>query len=465
MLNKDIDYALVGNNFITFLLSIGLLNRGKKILVLDDDRFNYDQFSTNALTLLDVEFLRNWGELSHVEPLQNIDQYVTRKSINYYVGKKQVALGDTPLRNYRELCRKFPDLFLNELGLNLLTATSEAGESFNKSVQEFSSKVTRAIFLEKKASKVNKIFETSIPVDLMTLFQHFFSLFSKKEELSEWERSEFNTLIFMTRGFFQNRLSTSGSRSEIMHLFISLLSPYFHLDHERLIQDLQVVHKAAGGEFKKLNLADLKFHSGLVTSFELESFQGLIRPKKMIFIGSFPEVLPIHLKTSSATYNCVKVTIEFLEGLPSFLLNKKILFSSAMKIGTDRPFWEATFNEKSATFNVITAKREGGKIDFIRERIIKLLSDDLAYLYPEYDFAFNTIDMNFTLDIFIEDKDYKANLRSGNLFGVNLAQVLEHSTPLDFSRLKNVLYFGHYNEDSLGTFSSMLGILRWRESL
>jgi hypothetical protein len=114
MLNKNIDYALVGHNFITFLLSIGLLNRGKKVLVLDDDRFNYGDFFTNSLTLLDVEFLRTWGELGDLAPLKKIDDYLSPQSIYFYVGKKQIVLGDTPIRNYRELCRKFPNLFMNE---------------------------------------------------------------------------------------------------------------------------------------------------------------------------------------------------------------------------------------------------------------------------------------------------------------------------------------------------------------
>ena len=114
MLNKDIDFALVGHNFITFILSIGLLERGKKVLVLDDDRFNYGDFFTNSLTLLDVEFLRKWGEGSDLSPLKNIDNYLVSSSVYFYVGKKQVLLGDSPIRNYRELCRKFPLLFLND---------------------------------------------------------------------------------------------------------------------------------------------------------------------------------------------------------------------------------------------------------------------------------------------------------------------------------------------------------------
>lgn len=463
MLNKDIDFALVGHNFITFLLSIGLINRGKKVLVLDDDRFNYGDFFTNSLTGLDVEFLRSWGELSDLLPLKNIDQYLSGQSIYFYVGKKQVVLGDSPLRNYRELCRKFPKLFLNDKSGTL--ASENEIMAFNNSYNDFCSKVSRAIFLEKNASKVTKLFETSIPGDLLFQFQNFFSHFSNKDSMSEVERSEFNALIYMTRGFFQNRLSSTGSRSEIMHLFFSLISPYFKLDHDRLIQDLLVVHQASGGEFKKLNLADLKFQSGLVKSFELESFEGIIKPKKMAFIGGYPVGLPIRLKTSSVSYNCLNVTIEFDKLLPKLLTNKKVLFSSPMKIGTDRPFWEVFFKEKTAEFNIIMAKREGTKVDFIKDRVLSLLEADLAFLFPEYQFPIKNVEMKYTLDVFIEDKDFMAYKRVESSLGMKLVEVLEDSAPLIFSRLKNVLYFGPYNEDALGTFSSLVEIKRWRESL
>ena len=463
MLNKDIDFALVGHNFITFLLSIGLLNRGKKVLVLDDDRFNYGDFFTNSLTLLDVEFLKTWGETAGLLPLKNIEDYLSPQSIYFYVGKKQIVLGDTPMRNYRELCRKFPNLFMNEK-TNSLSLQNEVND-FNDSYNNFCSRVTKSIFIEKNSSKVTKLFISSIPSELLFNFQHFFSLFSNKSKMTESERSEFNALIFMTRGFFQNRLSTTGSRSEIMHLFFSLISPYFKLDHDRLIRDLLAVHQESGGEFKKLNLADLKFQSGFVKSFELESFEGIVKPNKMAFIGGYPVGLPVRLKTSSVSYNCLNVTLRFKDALPELLKEKKLIFSSPMKIGTDRPFWEVYFGNSEAVFNIIMAKREGTKIDFIKERVINLLTEDLAYLFPEYKFEITNSEMKFTLDVFIEDKDFNAYKRIESSIGTKLVEVLEDSAPLIFSKLKNVLYFGPYNEDALGTFSSLIEIKKWSESL
>ncbi len=464
--NTNLDFALVGHNFFAYLLSIGLLNRGKKVLILDDNRFNYGDFFTNSLTSLDVEYLKSWGAESALQPLINIEKYLVPSNAYFFVGKKQIVLGDLPHRNFRELCRKFPRLFMNvDLNTTAMTEESEK-ENFDKIYNDFCQTICALSFNEKKASKISALFENSLPEVLKSNFNHFFSHFSKKDKMNEIDVYEFHALMFMTRGFFQNRLSITGSKSEIMHLFFSLISPYFKLDHERLIADLLQAHLELGGEFKKLNLSDLKSQKGFLQSFELESFDGIIKPNKMAFIGGYPVGLPIKLgKTSAASYNCLNVVMTLKDLAPSLLNNKKYVFTSPIKIGTDQPFWEVYFNDKSIIFNVIMSKKEGIKIDFIFDRVKDILLKDLKFLFPEFEFVIDDCKMKFTLDVFIEDKDFNAHKRLDAGFKKRLVDVLDDSAPLLISRLQNVLYFGPYNEDSLGRFSSLVEIRKWSDSL
>ena len=466
MNNTNLDFALVGHNYFAFLLSIGLLNRGKNVLILDDNRFNYGDFFTNSLTSLDVEFLKSWGAESALQPLINIEKYLVPSNVYFFVGKKQIVLGDLPHRNFRELCRKFPRLFMDaDIDFTAMNQENEV-ELFDNIYNEFCQKISALYFNEKKASKMSTLFENSLPEVLKSNFNHFFSHFSHKDKMNEIDVYEFNALMFMTRGFFQNRLSITGSKSEIMHLFFSLVSPYFKLDHERLIADLLKAHLEMGGEFKKLNLSDLKSQKGFLQSFELESFDGIIKPNKMAFIGGYPVGLPIKLgKTNAASYNCLNVEMTLKDETPALLNCKKYVFTSPIKIGTDQPFWEVYFNGKTVIFNVIMSKKEGIKIDFIFERVKNILIKDLKFLFPEFEFVVDDCKMKFTLDVFIEDKDYNAHKRLDAGLKKRLVHVLEDSAPLLISRLQNVLYFGPYNEDSLGTFSSLVEIKRWKESL
>ncbi len=465
MINSNVDFALVGHNFITFLLSLGLLKRGKKVLILDDDRFNYGEFFTNSLTAMDVQFLKAWGEHNGLNSLKNLENYIKPETLTFFVGKKQVVLGDQPVKNFRELSRKFPHLFYNEASDCDLFSEKSGINSFNNQYYDFCQKITNILFLEQKPKALSVVFESSIPVDLKTRFNYFFTHFRDWNDNLLPAESEFKSFIFMTRGFFQNRLSPTGSKAELMHLFFSLISPYYKLDHNALIADLKKEHMEMGGDFKKLNLADLKLQSGIVKSFELDSFEGAVRPQKMAFIGGYPVGLPIRLKTNSSSYNCLNVVMRFTHDLPELLQDKKCLFTTPIKMGTDRPFWEVYFLNKTATFNVIMAKREGSKVDFISDRVVGILLADLKYLYPEFEFIVDQTSMKFTLDVFIQDKDYGAHKKLESSLSSKLVEVLEASAPLLFTRLKNVLYFGPYNEDALGTFSSLVEIKKWKETL
>ena len=150
MLNTNVDFALVGHNFITFLLSLGLLDRGKKVLILDDDRFNYGEFFTNSLTALDVQFLKAWGTRSNLAPLKKLDDYIRPESFTFFVGKKQVVLGGRPSENYRELCRKYAHLFFKQKHDLTLFDDERATQEFNSQYYEFAQKITDALFHEPK---------------------------------------------------------------------------------------------------------------------------------------------------------------------------------------------------------------------------------------------------------------------------------------------------------------------------
>jgi hypothetical protein len=185
----------------------------------------------------------------------------------------------------------------------------------------------------------------------------------------------------------------------------------------------------------------------------------------MAFIGGYPIGLPIKLKTSTTSYNCLNVKIDFINELPALIQDKKIIFSSPLKIGTDRPFFEVYFKNNQANFNIVITKREASKVSFIESRVIQTLKEDLNFLYPEFSFDINKVDIHYTLDVFLEDRDFEAHKKLEKSLGKKIVQVISSTAPLIFTRLKNVLYFGPYNDTALGTFSSLIEIKRWREGL
>ncbi len=469
MLNRDVDYALVGHNFYAFLLSISLLQKGKKVLVLDDNRFNYGDFFTSSLTCLDVALLKEWGEQSQLEPLKNLDQYLSPTNVTFNIGRRQFVLGDSPHRNIRELARKYPEVFLPPGFDQDFFKHEHLINEFNTQFFELGRALAAHLYHPKKKNNFNQHFFQVLPLKCKEFFDHFLSLFMKPDFPSVDEQSDFHAFVFMMRGFFQSRLSVSGSKLELLHLMTCLISPFYKLDHERLVSDLLNIHSSLGGEFKKLNLSDLKFQQGLLKSFELESFDGVIKPQKVAFIGGYPVGLPIKLKTGpSRSFYCLQVNCKFKNELLPLFINKKFVFSSKIKVGTDRPFWEVNFGGDSAVFNLITNKKEGTKISFIKDKMLELLLSDLKYIFPECEWAIDDradLDMHFTLDVFLEDKNFYAHLKNNFAFKKRVVEVIEDSAPLFMSTLKNVTYFGPYNEEALGTYSSLIEMKNWRDRL
>ena len=455
MLNKNIDTALVGHNFFSYLMGIGLIARKKKVLILDDSRFNHGPLLTDSITVIDLEILKKWGEKYDVPPLKKMEEYIQFSPVSFYVGKKEVLLGNNPYRNYTELVRKFPQFF-HDCNLSL---------NFDQGIYQMATRLAEAFYTDKNINDIPKCLEAFKNVEVMKKFDEFYALFFQKNKWDIVKQSELNSFVTLGRGYFHNRLSINGSRSELMHLFFSILSPRFKFDHVRLVDDLLAHFKVIGGEFKKLNILALKFQRGMVNNIELESFEGLISPMHLLFLGGEPIGLPILLKEKVSAYNAIEVTLNIKNVLPGFLLNKKIFFISPMKTGTNWPFWEASFHANSIVFTVVMVKRQGIKEEFIAEKMTKYLLEDLAFLYPEIVFDITSSSLHFTLDVLLEDNDINAHLNEQPKNHYKPVKVYSKITPFSFLKLKNVSYLGPYCGQSHGVFSALIQLQKQMESL
>lgn len=455
MLSKNTDIALVGHNFFSYLMGIGLLSKKKSVLILDDTRFNHGSLLTDSLTILDLEILKKWGDKYDVPTLKKMEEYIQFSPISFFVGKTEVLLGHNPYRNYTELARKFPEFFPDSnLTLN-----------FDQSVYQVAQCLADAFYSDKNIIEIPKLLINFKTLEVMKKFDEFYALFLKKDKWDIDKLGALNSFVSLSRGFFHNRLSINGSRSELMHLFFSILSPRFKFDHAKFSEDLQTHFKSIGGEFKKLNIAAMKMQRGLVTSFELESFEGIISPTHLLFLGGEPTGLPIILKEKVNAYNAMEIKLHLKEPIANFLVDKRIFFSSPMKTGTTWPFWEACFHHDYIVFKVVMIRRQGIKEDFIADKVIKYLLDDLEYIYPEQQFQVVSSFLKFTFDVLIEDNNVNAHLKELPKTKFRPIKVYSKITPFSFLRLRNVSYLGPYSGTHYGVFSSLIQLQKSMESL
>lgn len=465
MINKNIDYALIGHNYLTFLLSIGLMKRGKSVLMLDDDRFNYGDFFTNSLTQLDLDFLKSMGEKNNISSLINIDQFTKVEERFFYLGKKQVKVGKSPSESLLEIVRKFPHFFVENFSVSL---NQQFLADFDQEYFAFSKKIAEKLNSPLPNQKLYQLFNDDLGPTLKSVLNSFVSTvierndrrLNKIDEINE----DLSLFIYLSRGFFHSHFSIGGSRVELFHFMLCMLSPYYRLDNHALNDELLTLFKEHGGEFKKLNLTDLKYQKGMVKGLLLESYEGHITPQKLIFVGGHPMGLPIKFERPKNIYNCLQAEI-LVENLPKRLIGKKIVFSSSLKISTSRPMFEADFFENKIQLNIVVAKKNGIKVSFIEEQVKKDLTTDMKYLFPDFDINIIDMAMNFTHDIFIEETTRLDKLKDDFKGQNKFAQFLINSGPLIFNRPKNVHYLGPYNDGFLGTMSSLIEIRKWQDRI
>ncbi len=451
------DYALVGHNYISYMMSIPLIKRGKKIIVLDDDYFNYGEMFTNSLVYLDLQFLNQYGQNQDIPLFNQINNFSEIKAHHFFIGRKSVYLGVSPFDSYRELCRKFPYFFKQH---------NIEREKFNSLYFESCEKLASFTFNSKKSQiSYNDFFVKSIGSEINDLFQSFFQNFLNKQAFDLEGRHEFHSFIFLMRSFLQNRLAISGTKAEIYHLFLSMLSPFYVLKHEKLVHELKHLHQNFGGTYRDLNLANLKLDRNKLNGIELFNFEGLLRPQNVVFFGGNPKVEKLRLKNADKpAYQMIKGRID-LTKLPDYLKNFKLVFTSSLKIGTDHPLFEVSFETSSLRFNILSFRRHGEKLDFFKDDLIKTFHSDLSYLFPEVEFVFSNCELDFTQDIFLEDKNFKAHFKKDAPWSANITHFFHQDSPLVFKKLKNVYYFGPFNNESLGLFSSLVELKKWQEKI
>lgn len=465
MIDKNLDYALIGHNYLTYLLALSLLKRNKTVLLLDDDRFNYGDFFTNSLSRIEIDFLLAIGLGNQIDILSNLENYCTVEHRFFYFGKKQVKLGGMPSENLVEILRKFPQLFNEELIRNL---NDEFLNSFNQEYYEYSKNVGNKIFTNDKHIKFYQIFNDSLGPSLKLLLNSFVDKVIdrniEKYKSIDQINDDLSLFIYLTRGFYHSHFSTGGSKIELFHVLLCLMSPYYRLKNIQLTEDLLKSFKDLGGEFKKLNVTDIKFNRGNVRSILLESFEGHISPKKLIFVGGHPIGLPVKFERPKNIFNCLQAEV-LVDNIPKHLIGKKLVFSSALKMGTNRPMFEADFFENKIELNIVVAKKNGIKVSFIKEQVKEDLMNDFEYLFSEFRMNILDIEMNFTHDIFIEENIKTYRLKDEFKVKNKLADLLFNVGPAIINRPKNVHYLGPYNDGFLGTLSSLVEIRKWQDRL
>lgn len=462
VLDKHFDHVLIGKNFLSLLMALGLLKRQKKVLLIDDERLRYGESYLSRLCAWEKDFLGTYSEDESINTLTHIENYITPISQAYHIEDRLLVMGESPYLNLIELMRKFPEFLpLEKLGewsefMKRDQAQKEFDELFQATIRRLAANSARFSGFERQSVDV---FINQCPDILQKVVRLFIEritvLSAQKNETGDLCK----TFLYLTQGLFHFQLKISCVSLELFHLFLSLISTQFETDLERLTEDLLEEFRSGGGQFKKTSVREWKFHKLKPWSIELASFDGIVHPQHVSFFGGLPEKLAIRFGPDFQGYRALKIH-QPLDAQQAQLMNKASRLKSfrtyvAKKewIGTNFP-WCAHQRHPQGGLDLLipTPYLKGFKTNFIAPNLQLFLNKELPHLLGMT--AFELQDIELTSDIWMQTmgegaREMIAQRTSGKL------SWFDGSGPESSVKLKNINYFGPLNANSFGLISGL----------
>ncbi|WP_127716223.1 hypothetical protein [Halobacteriovorax sp. HLS] len=456
MLEKNVDMAVIGHNYLSYLFGFDLLSKKQKILILDDERIKYGGLFGRQLSELERVFLKTWGEDNKLEPLINIDRFLSQQDVHFYINKTKLVLGASPFENLYELSRKFPNFFLaidGEFGVDLDT---EKKESFDVEFLSFCHRMGRNACRFSNLQNLSiDTFLNHCPVELKKIFT-LFKENIRRMILDTSNHWDYKSLIYGAKSFYQSRMSIASSDLEIFHLFHCLISPFYLLNEDKIIEEILPLFESRGGQLKRTHVREWKFYKRSPWSLELASFEGIIHPARVALLGGLPEKLPLKVRPDNKCYKNVVSSVKFYE--QSHLSKGVHILVRDNRIGTDQSLivLDNISDQSMARAQQFVLKRKGQKIDFFKSSLRDWLSDDLHYVLGEKIQYEAVEEFHFGDEVFISEP--LNFFERSNIHLPKKTKIYDSANPLYKSKLDNVFYFGPYKDAQLGLLTAMVDI-------
>tara|TARA_R110002072_G_scaffold64203_8_gene159937 strand:- start:27257 stop:28660 length:1404 start_codon:yes stop_codon:yes gene_type:complete len=460
VLERNVDFVLVGKSYFSLLLGLELLDQGQKVLLLDDDRLSYGDLYSHGIGELELSLLKGWGEDRAISPLAKIDDFVKGSPLVFHSNYKRLCLGSSPSENLIEFTRKFADYFSEQEYEVLIGCinSEEKRASFDEQILGMAKRLGLNGFRFRGVQNFDtQFFQGQATEDVKDLYNVF-----KSKWTFETVESDNALKVFLNNYslFLHKTFGVRFGDYQIFHGLLSILTPSYELDQNSLCQSLLTVFQRKGGQFKKTHVREWKFYKGAPWSLELASFEGIIHPRKIIFLGGDPVNVPFKLGKDSPFYKMMNVDIEFNfstedSSLKALSSNLQFLSKSKM-LGTDHFIFSLhKISENQVSLKMLIRNKKGFKIDFIKDSLIEFIVAELDKYFPIVKWSSAEYDFSWGRELYV---DRSLNYKNTGVPLFQKVSIFEKSGPQAGQSLKNVYYIGPLREGPLGVTSCLLEI-------
>jgi hypothetical protein len=434
--------TLLGKNYLSFLMSFGLLEKSKEVMVLDDKGSDFP--ISPPIFDLEKNILHTWGKDLNYSPLKRIDSYLNPLPINLIIEGVEVHLGGEPWQNLRELLRKFPQVFAPEATLQFFRYNEH---KFNESYFGFTARLGEIIFRFKNIPNLNfQTFMDNCPIEIKAMFEKFYEgIFSD------------DLFRFLCQACFQRKISRNASEYELFHVFLCLLSPQYEIDQDKLEQDLETRFKNDGGQVRPGPIKDMEFKGRKLWKINLG--EGTEVPTKDVYFskGVFSNY-QFKVSTRRPMYTSVNVCWEFASLPRDFSNITKFVLSDKNRMGAFGPYSEIRISKNIIWAQVLVPYEIGSKVEFYKKQITAILKEDLMKIWGDWwqGPIHETMEMGDSLWPVAGRKAFTLGKvefklpKKLSIAGVSQSKKL--------FGLKNLHYLGNFSGETLGLLSALMEI-------
>ncbi len=439
MLNKNIDIFIVGENYLSYLMADRYLKKNKSVLILNSSKQVMNTKHFKELGTLEYTFLRKW--VRDLCPNFSLNDFILSRPYYLRMNNKELMLGhDSIYQNLLEVSRKFPKVLSFDLLKNEILESEKGLEGFEIDCRNFLEQLGDSLYSYHNIQNFSlDLLMKDCPKDILTLFDFFFQNVTNLTKGSHF--NEIDLLLFSLRSKFQSFSSHKFSKLELFHLFMSLISPSYELDESSLLVELRNNYVSHGGFYRNASIRNVKYDKGRPWCVELSSFEGVVHPGRLVFIGGGPRDLPVSIKK----YNFfTEIRGKLNTQFKYFKSNRVDLFDSRM-VGTDFSSWSySTGDGSDLNISFMTKYNDALKEHFVR--------DEFDHILKSF-FGLKRVEVS-SLEFSDNISSYSYQRNDNAISPVHFVD----KTPLGskFSSLKAVDSLGPLKASGLGVLSSLM---------
>lgn len=342
MLKNKYEEIIVGQGVASLLRGIISAQKGKSVLLIDDDRFSVDYYPMLFISELEVLAIQRLGMKYDIPELLAVRDFLTHGCMDLNSDKKMLTLGASPLENFKEVLRKFPEL-INPDDLDLLYAEDE--EDFNRyfleQLQIFESQNYEAALRSKVSS-----FALTGPRWVRNVYQRFNEFLNKSYE--ELKSLKYQSLMHLLGISFEEKFKKRLLPPDLPFYFFRLFSPIYRMRDYLLCSQLRRRLTLFKGDYKKSRIQFWQFFHQRFENLLLESFEGVISGENVLFFSHVPAGMSFSLRSTFKMFKKYEVS-DVAGHHDIFPFNHLSLFTNENKLGTDRPY-EAYISDDGKEF-------------------------------------------------------------------------------------------------------------------